>query len=103
MPEKFKNIELAIIEMPGPCGKKNGVLKAHIVGIVVFEDSFQYNKLNWEKDFKSHLVDPKDPQFAWDNSIERWGWKIKKVRKFKQSIEAPKKKGIVFATACQIN
>lgn len=103
IPEKFKDVELAIIETPGPHGRKKGILKARIIGTVTFEESFQYNKSSWEKDFKSHLVDTNDPQFAWNNLKERWGWKIKRVRKFKQPLEAPKKKGIIFATECLIN
>ena len=102
MPDKFKGVEMAIIETPGPHGKKNGVKKARIVGTVTFSESIQYSRSTWVKDYNKHLVDTKDPQFAWDTKVERWGWIIQKVRKFKEPKPAPAKKGIVFASTCKI-
>ena len=102
MPTKYEGVELAIIETPGPHGRKKGLKKARIIGTVVFSESFQYDKVKWKNDIKKHLVDINDPQFSWDEKKEKWGWKVKKVRKFKVSKPAPAKKGIVFASACDI-
>lgn len=102
MPAKYQGVELAIIETPGPRGRKEGLKKARIIGTVTFSESFQYNKETWSKDFKKHLVDVKDPQFAWNSKKEKWGWKVQRVTKFKEPRSAPAKKGIVFASACDI-
>lgn len=102
MPAKFKGVEMAIIETPGPYGRKLGIKKARIVGTVIFSDCIQYNRSTWSRDYNKHLVDTKDSQFAWDPEVPRWGWIIQKVRKFKEPKPAPAKKGIVFASACKI-
>lgn len=104
IPEKYLGVELAIIETPGPRGKKEGgVDKARIVGTITFCESFQYRtKSQWEKDVARHMVDITDPQFAWGKSKERWGWRVTSVKLFNRFYRPPVKRGIVFATACEI-
>lgn len=106
LPKKYENVELAIIETPGPDGKKKaGILKARIIGTIVFENSFQYLcEKDWQKDKDKHLVKLDDKDFSWqkkDSNI--WGWNVKSVTSFKRLIPAPIKRGIVFATKCELS
>ena len=105
IPLKHIGVELAIIETPGPKGKKlAGIEKARIIGTIIFESSFQYkSRKDWEKDVKKHLVGSSADDFTWeDRGGEVWGWKVKKVTKLKKNKPAPIKRGIVFASACQV-
>lgn len=105
LPQKYKGVELALIETPGPKGKKEaGIEKARIIGTIVFGDSFQYlNEKKWKQDALRHLVDPSDFQFSWEKRDHQvWGWTVLKVKSLKKSVKPPKKRGIVFATACKL-
>lgn len=104
LPKKFEGVELAIIETPGPRGKKEaGIDKARIIGTIVFGQSFQYkNEKEWRNDQARHRVDVNDPQFAWDKRDEVWGWEVKKVKWLPAVVNPPKKRGIVFANSCII-
>ena len=104
LPKKHLGQELALIETPGPRGKKGaGILKARILGIVVFEESYRFNNANhWKKEIHKHRVSKHDAQFGFVDGTERWGWVIKKVIRFKSPVSPPLKKGIVFASRCSI-
>ena len=105
LPEKYKGIELALIETPGPRGKKEaGIEKARIVGTIVFGDSVEYtSEKQWRKDSKRHLVDIKDSQFSWEKRDRHvWGWTVLKVTSLTNPAEVPKIRGIIFAKACEI-
>ena len=105
LPKKYEGVELAVIETPGPKGKKEaGINKARITGTIIFGASFQYKSENeWRKDAKRHLVNPDDIQYSWtktDNIV--WGWTVEKVTRLKSHEAAPKKRGIIFASICEI-
>lgn len=104
LPEKYRNQPLAMIETPGPRGKKEaGITEARITGIITFSDSFQYKtRKQWLADRNRHCVAPDDPHFGFKLDKEKWGWVVASVEKFERPLLAPKKRGIVFATACEI-
>ena len=104
LPSKYVGRKLAIIETPGPRGKAEaGFSKARIVGTVVFSGSFRYStRDSWMKDFSRHCVEVGDHLFAFDESQEKWGWVISEFEGFVESKPAPVKRGIVFATCCEI-
>lgn len=104
LPFKYEGVELAVIETPGKLGKKQaGINKARITGIIVFESSFKYqNKKEWEQDFCNHLVRSDDPLYKFNPMKEKWGWKVKKIIKFKKPKVPPTKRGIIFASECEI-
>ncbi|MBN8540745.1 MAG: ASCH domain-containing protein [Deltaproteobacteria bacterium] len=105
LPAKHVGKPLVIIETAGPRGKKEaGIDRARIVGLIVFRSSFQYqSNSHWRKDHNRHLVDVDDPMFAWGKSNERWGWEVESVKVIEPHQNAPKKKGIVFTSACTIS
>ena len=102
IPEKYIQVPMALIETPGPKGKKEaGIKKARIIGIVTFGDSFKYNsKSQWKSDYRLHRVPTNDPQYKFSNSTAKWGWPILKVTKLRKPKSAPKKRGIIFASRC---
>lgn len=103
IPEKYLNVELAIIETPGPHGKKAGIDGARIVGTIKFSGCFRYNEFEeWAEDYDRHCVPVNDPQYKFSNETEKWGWIIKEVKGFRIPRPAPVKRGIVFATSCEI-
>jgi len=104
LPKKYIGKTLAIIETPGPRGKSAaGIVKSRIIGVVEFSEAFRYQtKAQWQKDRERHLVDHSDPQFAFSTTKPKWGWVVSKVRPLAKPMPPPKKRGIVFASACQI-
>lgn len=105
LPQKYIGVELAIIETPGPRGKKEaGIDKARIVGTITFGEPFQYlSERQWKQDAKRHLVNASDIQFSWSSRGRIvWGWSVSKVTSLRRPLIAPKKRGIVFATSCSI-
>ncbi len=105
LPSKYLGVELALIETPGLRGKKEaGIVKARVVGTITFGDSFQYRSAkHWANDKNRHLVDVGDLQFSWEMRKKNvWGWTVTNVRLFEEPVPAPKKRGIVFASACKI-
>ena len=104
IPEKYRGIEIAVIQTPGPRGRKEaGILKACIIGTVVFEKTIRYkSETQWKKDFDRHRVPASDPTYKFNPNKEKWGWTVKQVSKLPKSMPPPKKRGIVFATACVI-
>jgi hypothetical protein len=61
---KLLHQPIAIIETPGKIGKKNGVNKAQIIGVVRFSEIIQYdNQTQWESDVDRHQC-----QFKFDGS-----------------------------------
>lgn len=105
IPEKYRGVELALIETPGPRGKKEaGIEKARIIATVVFGKDFQYeSESSWRRDRKRHQVDVNDPQYAFNPKKEKWGWEVNKVKKLKKHLNPPLKRGIVFALDCKID
>lgn len=104
LPTKYIGKQLAIIETPGPHGKRDaGIDSARIIGVIVFSGSKKYSsKATWKKDHSKHLVAEDDPLFAFDSKKEKWGWVVESVRKLDHPLPAPEKRGIVFATCCHI-
>lgn len=104
MPDKYIGKDLALIETPGPNGlEKAGIEKARIVGVIRFSNSFKYkSKAEWMRDKDRHLVGPNDPLFGWNSDKEKWGWVVESVRRIHQA-PAPKKRGIIFASKCELS
>ncbi len=102
--EKYRGVELALIETPGPRGKKEaGIERSRIIGTIVFEKTYRYqSKKHWQSEERLHHVPTKDPQYAWSNRDEKWGWKVKSIKALKKPMPSPKKKGIVYAISCKL-
>lgn len=106
LPAKYNGIELALIETPGPRGKRDaGIEKARVIGTITFSSSFQYmSESEWKKDEKRHRVNTSDPQFSWEKRRQKvWGWRVIQTKRLPKPIPAPRKRGIVFATSCRVS
>jgi hypothetical protein len=103
LPKKYIGQSLAIIETPGRNGAAAGLKKSHIVGVIKFSESFQYqSKAQWKNDAVHHLVQEDDRQFAFSPDKVKWGWIVAEVKKLPQPLPPPRKRGIIFASACKI-
>ena len=104
IPKKHIGKPLAIIETPGPKGKKEaGIEKARIVGVVIFSGDKQYqSKSSWAADKKYHLVEENDHQYFFSKLKPKWGWTVSEVKRFKTVLPAPTSRGIVFASECRL-
>lgn len=104
LPAHYQNAPLALIETPGPLGKKSAdITSARIVGLICFSDSFRYSsKSSWTADFVRHRVPANDPTFSFSNGHEKWGWEVVSVAKFDSPISPPTRRGIVFSSKCEI-
>ncbi len=99
IPKKYVGQELALIETPGPKGK----FKARIRAIIKFEDSFEYKtKKSFYEDSDRHCVTP-DLVWKWLAGQKKFGWPVTIIKVYEKPLPAPKKKGIVFATECEVN
>lgn len=95
IPVKLKNKEMALIETPGRSGK----CKSRIIGTITFSHSFLYkDQQQWESDFDKHLVDPTST-YNW-NGKPKYGWVVSKVKEFKNPVDPPKRRGIIYAKGC---
>ena len=103
LPEKYRGVELAIIETPGP--KKSGAAdRAMIVGYITFSDCFQYSsKSEWLADFERHQVPRDHDTFSWDSEAPKWGWVVSKVARLESKVAPPKRRGILFTKSCSID
>jgi hypothetical protein len=99
LPNKYKNVELALIETPG----KYGLFKSRIIGTITFSHSFLYaDKSVWTDDYKRHLVKEDDEFYSWSPYKFKYGWVVSDIKKFDEPILTPNKKGIVFTKNCQV-
>ena len=103
--KKHEGKWLAVIETPGPKGKKlAGIDKARITGKIKFKSSFRYSsKSEWLNDYERHRVKPDDKLFGYKEDKEKWGWLVEEYVSFESFQDAPLKRGIIFASACEIN
>lgn len=98
LPSKFVNRFISIIETYGTPGKH-----ACIVGIVRFSGSKLYSDVeHWTLDQPRHLVSHDDPNYKFTDSKPKWGWEIDISIPLIRKVPAPKKKGIRFASNCQV-
>ena len=98
LPPKHINRDLALIETPGSAGK----FSARIVAIVRFGESFEYkSKSEFFQDKGEHLVGD-DDVFSWPKTGKKWGWPILSVKPLKRPLPAPRPRGIVFCSRCEI-
>lgn len=104
LPSKHLGKEIALIETPGPNGKKAaGIVKARIIGTVRFSESFRYKtKAQWLSDKARHCVSPNDDLFKFKKEKPKWGWVISEVRILEAPVAAPKSRGIIFSKFCRI-
>ena len=104
MPERLKGMELAVIETPGPRGKKDaGILKARITGTIVFGETYQYKtKAHWRREFDKHRVPLDDDQYEYEAGDIIWAWTVTRVEKLDKPVQTPAKRGIVFAKNCKV-
>jgi hypothetical protein len=105
IPDKYIGKELAIIETPGRKGKKEaGIDKARIIGTIVFGPSYKYETMRqWQLESAKHRVTAADRDFSFNPKKPKWAWPVLKVKSFKKQIPPPKRRGIVFATECNID
>ena len=98
IPKKHVNTPLALIETPGP----KGAFKARIRAIIMFKESFEYKTAkDFYQDSVRHCVTP-DSVWKWTPGEKKFGWPVKVISVFDTPLEAPKKRGIVFAGGCKI-
>lgn len=99
LPDKYIGEELALIETPGIYGS----FKARIIGIIIFSHSFQYKDQDeWKADYNRHLVSCDNAPFMWVSGKDKHGWVVSDVVKFQDVQPAPKNKGIIFTTNCDV-
>jgi hypothetical protein len=92
IPEHYLGKEMAIIETPG----KAGNFEARVIGLITFERCFKYNDAKaFYADTERHQV-TEDSPWCWTADKEKWGWEIKRVKKFAKPKVPPKRKGIVY-------
>lgn len=97
LPKKYEGVELALIETPG----KSRKFKSRIIGTITFSHSFQYKTENdWKLDYSRHKVEDSDPLYSWTNNKPKYGWVVSNVKVFDDPVDAPKKRGIIFASGC---
>jgi hypothetical protein len=104
IPKKHIGKPLALIETPGPRGKREaGIESAKIIGIVVFGGSYKYrNRSEWKNEESKHRVAEDDAQFTFNLKKEKWAWPVLKARSLADPVPPPNSRGIVFASNCII-
>lgn len=101
LPEKHIGKEIALIETPGPEGKKIGV-ETKIIGIIIIEKCIKYkSKKEWQGDKKRHLVEDGDKTYGYSEEKEKWGWVCKVVCEVEPQMP-PKVRGIKYAKECVV-
>ena len=97
LPQNLTGKNLALIETPG----KHGKFKARIRGLICFSECFLYeSESHFYSEFKRHHVAP-DSDWRWD-AKPKWGWQIARVAVFRNPIQAPTKKGIVYTSEVEL-
>lgn len=103
IPAKYLNCPLALIETPGPKGKRSGVPTARIIAIVWFSSCFEYlTQSEWERDVRRHCVQTDDKRFSYRNGKKKWGWEVTKMRELPSPHPPPARRGIVYARNCNV-
>ena len=98
LPASLRGRWVAIIETPGPQGKKNGIHRAQVIGLVKFKDSKLYStKKGWLADYDHHLVSPNDPLYAFNRSRPKYGWLVEDVMTLSPQ-SPPPSRGIVYSS-----
>lgn len=101
LPERYLNKNLALIETQGGRPKGSSETQARITGVVRFSSCFRYESVaEWAKDSKRHKVKPADPNFRFDATDEKWGWKIDMIVQVDPPVAPPKRRGIKYAKKC---
>lgn len=91
LPDRYKDVEMILIETPG----KKGKFKSRITAIIKFTNCINYkDKTEFYKDKSKHLV-TEDSEWAWKDK-KKYGWEVQIVKKFKEPIPFLQKKGIVY-------
>lgn len=97
LPDRLKGQWIAIIETPGRTGKKAGIDRARVIGLIKFNRCKQYLSLTeWLKDQQLHLVSEDDPLFAFKEDEPKYGWIVSDVRRIPAQ-PAPSPRGIVYS------
>jgi len=98
LPLKYIGVPLALIETPG----KTGHFKSRIIGLIIFNESFRYkSKEHWIYDYDRHMVDENDI-YGWNQYKDKYGWVVSSVERFDNTIDPPKRRGIIFTKGCKI-
>ena len=96
LPQRLEGVELALIETPG----KSAKFKSRIIGTITFSGCIQYSsKEQWESDESRHKVDTNDMLYSWKDK-PKFGWIVQSVKKFKNPVDPPAKRGIIYAKNC---
>jgi hypothetical protein len=104
IPEMHRGQELALIETPGPRGKREaGITAARIIGIVRFKKTYRYKTESaWLSETGLHQVPAGDKIYGFKKEKPKWAWVVESFTLINPPIPPPKKRGLVFATACKI-
>jgi hypothetical protein len=96
LPTRLEGVELALIETPG----KSAKFKSRIIGTITFSSCVQYSsKEQWESDESRHNVSINDKTYGWKDK-PKFGWIVQSVKKFKNPVDPPTKRGIIYAKNC---
>ncbi|KAK3288024.1 hypothetical protein CYMTET_4480 [Cymbomonas tetramitiformis] len=76
LPVMYENQDIAIIETPGPTGRRKNVRRG-IIGTIRFGHCFEYaSEEEWLQDQARHLIEPGDQQLGWKAGRRRLGWTV---------------------------
>ena len=96
LPQRLEGVELALIETPG----KSAKFKSRIIGTITFASYVQYcSKEQWQSDESRHKVDINDSLYGWKDK-PKFGWIVQSVKKFKNPVDPPAKRGIIYTKNC---
>lgn len=98
LPVRLRGKWIAIIETPGPNGKKMAAIdRAEVIGLIKFSGSKLYSSaVVWRSDFDRHLVNEDDPLYAFDSARPKYGWIVEDVLTVARQ-SPPKSRGIVYS------
>jgi hypothetical protein len=101
LPERYRNVPLAIIETPGRPRSKSKIESSSVIGTIIFSESKLYRtQEEWAADSGLHMVSLDDLHFAFKNGKEKWGWIVRNVQVAKKPTLPPKVRGIIYAKNC---
>jgi hypothetical protein len=104
IPEKHRGRPLALIETPGPNGKREAQIhEARIIALVTFKETYPYlSRQHWLSEQERHKVTTNDLHFQFKPQSPKWAWVVQHVELLPKELPPPARRGIVFAVKCQI-
>ena len=104
LPERLHGVEIAVIETPGKRGKEDaGIVRARIIGTIVFSKSYRYSSKNhWKREYEKHRVPQDDSLYGYKSDKDKWAWIVESFKKLDRPAPPPAKRGIIFAKNCLV-